>query len=52
MTYQQQISIRSTGHGHMHDLTDQVATIIADSGISTGTVNVFNIGSTAAVGTI
>ena len=52
MTYQQQISIRSTGHGHMHELTDQVATIVADSGIRTGTVNVFNIGSTAAIGTI
>jgi secondary thiamine-phosphate synthase enzyme len=52
MTYQQQISIRSTGHGHMHDLTEQVTTIVLDSGIKTGTVNVFNIGSTAAVGTI
>lgn len=52
MTYQQQISIHSTGHGHMHDLTDQVATIVAESGIRTGTVNVFNIGSTAAMGTI
>lgn len=52
MTYQQQISIRSNGHGHMHDLTGQVTTIVTDSGIRTGTVNVFNIGSTAAVGTI
>src|SRR5215469_16568732 len=52
MTYQQQISIRSTGHGHMHDLTDQVSKLVAESGIRTGTVNVFNIGSTAAVGTI
>ena len=52
MTYQQQISIRSTGHGHMHDLTDQVTAIVTDSGIRNGTVNVFNIGSTAAVGTI
>src|SRR5689334_17900184 len=52
MTYQQQISIRSTGHGHMHDLTEQIATIVAGSGIRNGTVNVFNIGSTAALGTI
>ena len=52
MTYQQQISIRSTGHGHMHDLTDQVSKLVADSGIRTGTVNVFNVGSTAALGTI
>lgn len=52
MTYQQQISIHSTGHRHMHDLTHDVAKIVADSGIRTGTLNVFNIGSTAAVGAI
>jgi len=52
MTRQQQISIRTAGHGDMHDLTEQVAEIVAGSGVSTGTVNVFNVGSTAAVGTI
>ena len=36
----------------MHNLTEQVATIVASSKIQTGTVNVFNVGSTAAVGTI
>jgi secondary thiamine-phosphate synthase enzyme len=36
----------------MHDLTDQVATAVADSGVRTGIVNVFNVGSTAAIGTI
>ena len=36
----------------MYDLTAKVAAIIAASGIQTGTVNVFNVGSTAAVGTI
>lgn len=36
----------------MHDLTDQVATVVTSSGIKTGTANVFNVGSTAAVGTI
>ena len=36
----------------MHDLTAKVAAIVAASGIQTGTVNVFNVGSTAAVGTI
>lgn len=36
----------------MHDLTEKIAEIVAGSGISTGTVNVFNVGSTAAVGTI
>ena len=36
----------------MHDLTDQVAAMVTSSEIQTGTVNVFNVGSTAAVGTI
>ena len=52
MTHQQQISIRTTGHGDMHDLTEQVAAVIAKSGIRAGTANVFNLGSTAAVGII
>lgn len=50
MTHQQQITLRTRGHGDMHDLTPQVAKIVGDSGIKTGTVNVFNVGSTAAVG--
>src|SRR5919197_6292348 len=52
MTHQQQISLRTKGHGDMHDLTEKVAAIVAASRITTGTVNVFNVGSTAAVGTI
>ena len=36
----------------MHDLTNQVAAVVAESGIKLGTVNIFNVGSTAAVGTI
>jgi secondary thiamine-phosphate synthase enzyme len=52
MTHQQQITIRTSGHGHMHDLTRQVTEIVSGSEINTGTVNVFNVGSTAAVGTI
>lgn len=52
MTHQQQFTLRTSGHGHMHDLTPQVAEIVSASGIQTGTVNVFNVGSTAAVGTI
>lgn len=52
MTYQQQITIHTSGHGDMHDLTEQISAAVATSGIQTGTVNVFNVGSTAAVGTI
>lgn len=36
----------------MHDLTDAVARIVADSRVRTGTAQVFNVGSTGAVGTI
>ena len=36
----------------MHDITDEVARIVAESGIRTGTAHVFNVGSTASVGTI
>jgi secondary thiamine-phosphate synthase enzyme len=51
-TYQQQISILTSGHGDMHDLTEQVLAVVVASAIQTGMVNVFNVGSTAAVGTI
>ncbi len=52
MIYQQQISIRTKGNGDMHNLTGKVSSIVSSSGVQTGTANVFNIGSTAAVGTI
>lgn len=52
MTYQRQISISTSGHSDMHNLTEEVAEIVAASGVQTGTVHVFNVGSTAAIGTI
>ncbi len=52
MTHQQQISLRTRGPADMHDLTAAVAKIVAESRVKTGTVNVFNVGSTAAIGTI
>jgi secondary thiamine-phosphate synthase enzyme len=52
MTYQQQITITSKGHGDIHDLTDAVALVVRSSAVRTGTVHVFNVGSTAAIGTI
>jgi len=36
----------------MHDITSQVGAVVAASNIKSGTVNIFNVGSTAAVGTI
>jgi len=52
MVHQQQIEIDTAGHGDMHDLTDDVAAIVSDSGIAAGTVHVFNVGSTGAVGCV
>jgi secondary thiamine-phosphate synthase enzyme len=52
VSYQDQLSVTTKGHGHMQDLTAQLARIVSSSGVRTGTVNVFNVGSTAAVGTI
>jgi len=52
MTRQQQLVLQTRGHGDMHDLTEQIASIVTSSRVQTGTVNVFNVGSTAAVGTI
>jgi secondary thiamine-phosphate synthase enzyme len=52
MSYQQQIDIETKGHGDMHDITDQVASVVNSSGVRTGIVNVFNVGSTATIGTI
>src|SRR6266852_3555381 len=52
MSYQHQISVSTKGHGDTHDLTEQVAAIVTSAGIRTGVVNVFNVGSTASVGTI
>jgi secondary thiamine-phosphate synthase enzyme len=51
-SFQHQISVTTQGHGDMHDLTDQVATVVSNSGVRTGIVNIFNVGSTAAIGTI
>jgi secondary thiamine-phosphate synthase enzyme len=52
MVFQEQLTIATRGHGDMHDLTEAVAAIVTRSRIRTGIVHVFNIGSTAAVGTI
>jgi secondary thiamine-phosphate synthase enzyme len=52
MTHQEQISLSTTGHGHMHDLTERVGAIVVASGVRTGTAHVFNVGSTASIGAI
>lgn len=52
MTYQQTIDLRTSGHREMHDVTAAVAQIVAGSKARTGVVHLFNVGSTAALGTI
>ncbi len=52
MVFQEQLAISTAGHGDMHDLTEDVAAIVARSKVSIGIVHVFNVGSTSAVGTI
>ena len=52
MTHQEQITVSTTGHRDMHDITDEVASVVRTSGIETGIAHVFNMGSTGALGTI
>jgi len=52
MVHQECFVVPTSGHRDMHDITDAVAAIIANSGIEAGTANVFNVGSTGAIGTV
>ena len=52
MTFQSEFEVRTQGHRDMHDVTGEVARIVSESGVQTGTVHLFNVGSTAVVGTI
>jgi secondary thiamine-phosphate synthase enzyme len=52
MVFQEQLTVATRGHGDMHDLTEQVAAIVARSKVRTGIVHIFNVGSTSSIGTI
>lgn len=52
MVFQEQIAVETSGHRAITNLTDEVARIVEQSGVHTGMVNIFVVGSTAAVGTI
>lgn len=52
MVHQDEIGLETRGDGEMHDITRDVAAIVADSGIAAGIVHVFNVGSTGVIGTI
>lgn len=52
MIHQDEIKLQTDGHRHLHDLTSEVARIVAESGVRRGVAHVFNVGSTASLGTI
>ena len=52
MVTQEEIAIQTRGHRDMHDLTETVQDVVSRSGARTGMVNVFNLGSTGALGAI
>lgn len=40
------------GHAHLQDITPEISEIVKGSGITSGVVSIFNVGSTGSVGTI
>lgn len=52
MVFQEIITLKSAAFDNIYDITDQIQAIVSKSRISNGLVNVFNIGSTAAITTI
>jgi secondary thiamine-phosphate synthase enzyme len=52
MVFQQQFTFETSGHGDMHDLTEEVNRLVKQSGVRTGIAHVFAMGSTAALGAI
>jgi secondary thiamine-phosphate synthase enzyme len=52
MVYQERILVRTSGHREMRDITGKTTEVVKRSGIRNGTVHIFNLGSTGAVGTI
>ena len=52
MVYQREIQLKSSGHREMHDLTGEVTRIVSESRVRSGVAQIFNVGSTGAIGTI
>jgi secondary thiamine-phosphate synthase enzyme len=52
VTWQREITLQTSGHRDIHDITGEVQRLVAESRIATGVVTVSVIGSTAAVGGI
>ncbi|HOK08823.1 MAG TPA: secondary thiamine-phosphate synthase enzyme YjbQ [Candidatus Hydrogenedens sp.] len=52
MVYQKIVSISTKTYGEMMDITSRVQRIVQESGMKVGIVHIFNVGSTACIGTI
>src|SRR5206468_10415929 len=52
MIYQKEVHLHTSGHREMYDLTGEIARVVKESRIGAGLVQVFNVGSTGAIGTI
>jgi len=52
MVFQEQLTVSTSRHGEMHDLTDRLTAAVARSRVRTGLAHIFQVGSTAAVGLI
>ena len=52
MVHHETLTVETSGHRDMHDLTAGVVEIVQRSRIQNGQVTVFNVGSTGAIGTI
>jgi len=52
MVYQREIQLKTSGHREMHDLTGEVTRIVSESRVRSGVAQLFNVGSTGAIGTI
>ena len=52
MVLQEEIHVSTSANGDMHDLTDRVTGVVKKSKAKAGMVNIFVVGSTAAIGTI
>ena len=52
MVFQRELTLHTHSSGEMHDLTNEVTRIVSESGVRTGIVQIFNVGSTAAIGAI
>jgi len=52
MVTQEEIEFETSGHGDMRDVTESVRRVVERSGIRTGWVHVFNVGSRDVIGAI